>query len=181
MGQQGWVEGSRRRDKRHGRSRPGGRPGEDHQAEGHAPGAGGQERGEGSGELKPSGTKVEYRELGQAGIEIENWDRRNWSRPGLKRGTGNQSLPGRRRRAELGPAGDGALLRVLTNHSLHQEEWHATQHGKETVRQQEDTCRDRSDFLFAPLRDAYRQNDMPRLNGSLRLPGVLPAARIDQL
>ncbi|TNN65339.1 hypothetical protein EYF80_024494 [Liparis tanakae] len=25
-------------------------------------------------------------------------------------------------------------------------------------------------FLFAPLRDAYRQNDMPRLNGSLRLP-----------
>ncbi|TNN66598.1 hypothetical protein EYF80_023132 [Liparis tanakae] len=37
------------------------------------------------------------------------------------------------------------------------------------------------DFLFAPLRDAYRQNDMPRLNGSLRLPGPLPAARIDQL
>ncbi|TNN65405.1 hypothetical protein EYF80_024345 [Liparis tanakae] len=37
------------------------------------------------------------------------------------------------------------------------------------------------DFFFAPLRDAYRQNDMPRLNGSLRLPGVLPAARIDQL
>ncbi|TNN64310.1 hypothetical protein EYF80_025440 [Liparis tanakae] len=37
------------------------------------------------------------------------------------------------------------------------------------------------DFLFAPLRDAYRQNDMPRLNGSLRLPGALPAARIDQL
>ncbi|TNN52559.1 hypothetical protein EYF80_037256 [Liparis tanakae] len=26
------------------------------------------------------------------------------------------------------------------------------------------------DFLFAPLRDAYRQNDMPRLNGWLRLP-----------
>ncbi|TNN47471.1 hypothetical protein EYF80_042356 [Liparis tanakae] len=37
------------------------------------------------------------------------------------------------------------------------------------------------DFLFAPLRDAYRQNGMPRLNGSLRLPGPLPAARIDQL
>ncbi|TNN65433.1 hypothetical protein EYF80_024374 [Liparis tanakae] len=26
------------------------------------------------------------------------------------------------------------------------------------------------DFLFAPLRDEYKQNDMPRLNGSLRLP-----------
>ncbi|TNN87571.1 hypothetical protein EYF80_002288 [Liparis tanakae] len=26
------------------------------------------------------------------------------------------------------------------------------------------------DFLSAPLRDAYRQNDMPQLNGSLRLP-----------
>ncbi|TNN77169.1 hypothetical protein EYF80_012638 [Liparis tanakae] len=31
----------------------------------------------------------------------------------------------------------------------------------------------KGDFLFVPLRDAYRQNDMPRLNGSLRLPGLL--------
>ncbi|TNN86265.1 hypothetical protein EYF80_003682 [Liparis tanakae] len=39
-------------------------------------------------------------------------------------------------RAELGPARDGALLCVLTNRSLHQEEWHATQNGKETSPEQ---------------------------------------------
>ncbi|TNN74888.1 hypothetical protein EYF80_014988 [Liparis tanakae] len=38
------------------------------------------------------------------------------------------------------------------------------------------------DFLFAPLRDAYRQNDVPRLNEArCGCRGVLPAARIDQL
>ncbi|TNN64714.1 hypothetical protein EYF80_025020 [Liparis tanakae] len=38
------------------------------------------------------------------------------------------------------------------------------------------------DFLFAPLRDAYRQNDMPRLNEArCGCRGALPAARIDQL
>ncbi|TNN77349.1 hypothetical protein EYF80_012463 [Liparis tanakae] len=38
------------------------------------------------------------------------------------------------------------------------------------------------DFLFAPLRDAYRQNDMPRLNEArCGCRDVLPAARIDQL
>ncbi len=53
--------------------------------------------------------------------------------------TGNYVLT-LRQRAELGPAGDGALLCVLTDHSLQQEEWHATQDSTETVRQQEDTC-----------------------------------------
>ncbi|TNN84800.1 hypothetical protein EYF80_004845 [Liparis tanakae] len=45
--------------------------------------------------------------------------------------------------------------------------------GKKVMEKRELT---QGDFLFAPLRDAYRQNDMPRLNGSLRLPGALPAA-----
>ncbi|TNN40481.1 hypothetical protein EYF80_049359 [Liparis tanakae] len=41
--------------------------------------------GGGTKELKPSGTKAEHRDLGQAGLEIANWDRRKWSRPGGKR------------------------------------------------------------------------------------------------
>lgn len=43
-------------------------------------------------------------------------------------------------RAKLFPAGDGALLCVLTNHSLQEEERQTAQYGKETVRQQENTC-----------------------------------------
>lgn len=45
-----------------------------------------------------------------------------------------------RQRAEFGPAGDGALLRVLADHRLQQEEGHAAKKGKETVRQEENTC-----------------------------------------
>lgn len=42
--------------------------------------------------------------------------------------------------ADLGPAGDCALLCVLTDHRLQQEKWQTTQYSKDTVRQEEDTC-----------------------------------------
>lgn len=42
---------------------------------------------------------------------------------------------------DLGPASDSPLLCVLTNHSFHQEEWNSKQQSKQTVRQQEDTCK----------------------------------------
>lgn len=42
--------------------------------------------------------------------------------------------------AELGPAGNRTFLRVLTNYRLHEKEWQATQYGKATIGQQENSC-----------------------------------------
>lgn len=50
--------------------------------------------------------------------------------------------------AELCPTGSRALLRELTNHSLHQEDGRATQHGEDTVGQQEGTCTDTNTRLL---------------------------------
>ncbi|TNN40478.1 hypothetical protein EYF80_049356 [Liparis tanakae] len=79
-------ERQRARQKQSGRRPPGGGT----RSGGRRTGTGSELRraetvrdGVGTKELKPSET--EHRELGQAGIEIANWDRRNWSRPGRKR------------------------------------------------------------------------------------------------